>query len=220
MFRFGTQLAKHANRIMQMRYVEKRGVAEVLLWLSEQGIACSDSNFHKQLGRILKKLPDDEAERVGVDLDLLRAVRRRLRMPLRPRGPRAGTIPIRRFFSGSIERRVWVKSPMSAPSLPSPRSATQPPPLTPSHNGQHPNGTRPAASRAPVIAPDPLAPPKTLDDWRAVQARAVKKIPTNIMNNWHGTVVDMDTDRSLNQAELMERFRLTEHEAESLFLTL
>lgn len=190
-----------------MRYVEKKSVASVISRLAEMGTCCKRGNFQKQLRYVLTAFTDAEAEQAKVDLPLLRAVRQRLALPLRPRGPRAGKRSLRRFISGGVERRLWIRS------APKRASKDAPVPVSP-RTGSSP------ISRDVAPAPETLPEPKTLDDWRAVQARAVKKIPTNIMNNWYGTVVDLETNKYLSQAEVVQMFGLTEHEAESLFLTL
>ena len=85
--RFGSRLAPLANAILRRRYIENTAVKEVLAWLAEQNAGCSRQTYQIFIRRLLVHLPDAQAEKLGIELPVLHAIRRRLRLPLEGRRP-------------------------------------------------------------------------------------------------------------------------------------
>ncbi len=79
---FDSRLAPLTNAILRKRYGEWASVKEVLAWLAEQNAGCSREAYQRFLRRLLHHLGDAQALEMGIDLPMLHAVRRRLRLPL------------------------------------------------------------------------------------------------------------------------------------------
>ena len=79
---FDSRLAPLTNAILRKRYGELASVKEVLAWLAAQNAGCSRESYQKFLRRLLLDLGDAQALATGIDLPMLHAVRRRLRLPI------------------------------------------------------------------------------------------------------------------------------------------
>lgn len=213
-------LVVHTNAILRMRYQEKTGVEEVRAWLGMQNAACARKTLQKHLHRVLTRLDDRQAAALGVDLGLLRAVRRRLGLPLNPTdAPKAAPGSLARFDARGRQRGVWVRRRPEVPAAASPTT----PAVLPGAAAVVKTGRATAGPAAqPVVAAEggPAPRPRRLHQWHEVHRQAIAKLPSTILPNWHGTVMDMETDQELTAGQLRDRFGLSPVEAESLFLTL
>lgn len=213
------------NYILQARYQQKRTVEDVLTGLSERGIKCKAASYHECLSKVLKRLSDDQATELGVDLPLLRAVRGRLGLPTGPSNARnSSRQSAGRFHARGQQRPVWVHRRARLPSAP---PTASPPPVgpTPTPAVRLPVAP-PLSAAASVPTPNKIAvagQEPTYQEWHTINAGAVEKISAathDVLTNWHGTVVHLPTKREFTVEELMREFDLTDLEARSLFLTL
>lgn len=202
-----------------MRYTEKKSVSQVLAWLSERGIATSRESYQTFLRRVLNLLPDDKAKELQVDLELLRAVRRRLKLPLAPASGRLMPVKaVKSFHSRSRQRRVG--APRKARSV-------RPPLARPARRPVVEDNQLPLAG---IVAP-PGEPPKMrgsmerpegYGDWKIVNEIARKKVfkkNRQMMLNMQGTVIHLKTREEYSPERLMAEFDLTAPEAQSCFMT-
>lgn len=202
-----------------MRYREKKSVADVIAWLSSQGVTTSRESYQTFLRRVLNLLPDDKAKDLKVDLELLRAVRRRLKLPLAPSSGRALTVKaVRAFNARSRQRRVApvkkpkpVRAPLARPSRKPVLEADQLPLA----------GMVSPPSEPPKMRGTPDS-PQGYADWKIVNEIARKKVfkkDRQIMLNMQGTVLHLKTREEYTPERLMADFGLTANEAQSCFMT-
>ncbi len=214
---FSSRLSTYISAILRMRYQENRTVREVLGWLRDQDCPISRYSYQEFMRRVLRLLPVEQARDLGVDVEILRTIRVRLKMPINPRRARSTTIKPLPRHNARTRRR---------PIVPRPKNQPRPvPPRTPHRSSV------PPAKTALALVVEPLLPPKMrgtpedpqgYGDWKIINDMARKKVfakDRSMMLNYMGTVTHTKTRHEWTQAELEVHFGLTPNEAESCFMT-
>ena len=203
-----------------MRYTDKKSVTQVLSWLAERGVVTSRESYQTFLRRVLNLLPDNKARELLVDLQLLRAVRRRLKLPIAPAPGRLLPIKaVKSFHARSRQRRVApvkkpkpVRAPLARPVRKSPVVEADQLPLV---------GIVAPPTDAPRMRGTPEK-PEGYGDWKILNEIARKKVfrkDRQMMLNMQGTVLHLKTREEYTPERLMEDFGLTATEAQSCFMT-
>ena len=221
--RLSPRLVGHTNILIRMRYAEDNSVRTVLAWLKEQGCEITDRGFHGFMSRVLHLLPLEQARQLGVDVDFLRAVRVRYRLPVDPkRARRVKGKPAPRHFSRSKRRKIGLpRKPKPAP-VPTTASVRQTPGV---------DAARPPVAGIQIEVATPArklhgnpSKPDTLryGDWKIINEEARTKIAKQSRQIWFdaGTVSNFKTRKQYTQEDLVKEFGLTPVEAQSCFLTL
>ena len=221
--RLSPRLVGHTNILIRMRYAENNPVKTVLAWLKEQGCVITDRGFHGYMARVLHRLPLDQARQLGVDVDLLRAVRVRYKLPVDPkRTRRVMGKPAPRHYSRAKRRKIGLPRKSKRAPAPAAASVRQ----TPSVDAARPPvlGIQiEVATPAPKLHGDPLKPEiLRYGDWKIINKEAKAKIAKQSRQIWFdaGTVSNFKTRKQYTEADLMAEFGLTPVEAQSCFLTL
>ena len=207
-----------------MRYEERKPVVIVLKWLEQQSCPIAFRSYKDFMGRVLRLMSLARAEALGVDVDLLRAVRVRLKLPLDPRRVRS-TLgkPLTRFDSRHRSRRLQILPKAKRPVLVA-RSVGKrdrigdPRPLSPSGFAPVPETPSERLTGDPSNLKS-----LTLADWRIINKAARLKLlqrERKIESNWEGRVFHRTTHQQYTRQELMAQFGLSVAEAESCYLTL
>ena len=206
-----------------MRYRENLSVSRVLEWLKEQNCPISLRTYHEFITRVLYRLALDHAKELGVDVDLLRAVRVRYKLPVEPQRVR-GVISKQRPPHNSRAKRRKIGLPRK------PKLAVNPPTVA---NVGRP--TRADAAQLPLLGLDAdtappqirgdVSRPETLrySDWQIINESARSKLAKQsrqVMTNDAGTVYHLRTGKQYTEEDLVREFGLTPTEAQSCFLTL
>ena len=173
-----------------MRYTDKKSVMQVLSWLAERGVATSRESYQTFLRRVLNLLPDDKARELLVDLQLLRAVRRRLKLPLAPAPGRL--LPIKAVKSFHARSRQLPLVGIVAPPTDAPRM------------------------RGTPEKPEGYGDWKIINE---IARKKVFRKDRQMMLNMQGTVLQLKTREEYTPERLMEDFGLTATEAQSCFMT-
>ena len=208
-----------------MRYEGNQSVSHVLSWLASQNCVVTSRAYQYFHLRVLRLMSLDQAEKLGVDVDLLRAIRTRLKIPVDPR--RVGSTlakPIKRFDLRHRQRRIQigpeVKRPVVVPPPKSPRRGA-----TESDSMQlAPAGLVPAEAADEYVFrgdPEKLA-TLSRQDWVHVNKEARRKllkISRHVWPNQNGTVFHLHTRKEYTREELAKDFGLTAAEAESCYQT-
>ena len=222
--RFQSGIKVHLSAILRLRYVERKSVAEVIAWLAEQKCTISSRSYYDFMARVLRLMPLEQAEKLGVDVPLLRAVRVRLKYPVDPRRSTAlGSKRVKRFYSRHRQRRLQTV----------PKAKRVPPPA---RTVCPERASDPAQLPLAGIAPSPVQPGmeqitgdvnnfKSLSrqDWIIVNGMArgkLRVIDRRVYPNWQGRVFHLSTRVDYTREDLIKQFGLTPAEAESCFLTL
>ena len=209
-----------------MRYEQRKSVPEVLAWLAAHGCVINKRSYQLFHWRVLRLMSLEQAQELGVDVDLLRAIRVRLKLPVDPR--RIGSAfakSIRRFDPRHRHRKIQVgPKPKRVPLAMSPKPSHQPV-GAPADSAQFPRaGLIPSgdATEEYVFRGDP-AKPETLSrqDWSEINKVARKKllrINRQIWPNQSGTVFHFRTRQQYTREHLIG-LGLSSNEAESCFQT-
>ncbi len=203
-----------------MRYQENNPVKVVLEWLRKQNCQITIRGYDQFLRRVLRLMPIKQAHELGVDVDLLRAIRIRYRLPVDPKGVRVALGKRRPAHHARARRRRIAPRPKERPQPLEPRLARRPVMAV--------VGTA-TTERSPIAA---AAPPVqklrgTMDnphnnDWMLINEMARQKLydqDKRVMINDVGLVIHMSTRHEYTVKELVEQFGLHENEAESCFMT-
>ena len=219
--RFSSKMCPYANTLLRMRYAEKIPTAQVLAWLAQQGVVVRRDSFQFFMGRMLNLMDDDKAKRFGIELDLLRAVRRRLQFPVTPVSGRARRVKAMVAFNACSRRRRKVR--------PEPRAKASkvPAPAPPVSRHQPKPDQTPAAGK--VVSPSieemyrklsgtPEQPNGLLDEKiiNEVARAKLRQINSKIYPNWGGMVWNCVTKQTYTVEQLVE-LGLSPNEAESCF---
>ena len=206
-----------------MRYTDKKPVDQVLAWLAERGVPSGRQTFQTFLRRMLNLMSDAKANQIGVDLELLRAVRRRLQLPISPAPGRVRPLKaMLAFNSRSRRRRVNVA-----------KKIKRPPPVPPTHPSRQEKHEfaqlpRPGLDALPEIeapyaklrgTPDK---PSGFGDYRIINevARAkLAKINRWVWPNQQGDTINIRTRHEYTAEELVEQFGLSPTEAQTCFMS-
>ena len=196
----------------------------VLAWLKEQDCAISRGSYHEFMARVLHLLPLEQAREMGVEVELLRAVRVRYKLLVDPkRARRVIGKPAPRHFSRAKRRKIGL--PRKPRPAPDPHAVSNVPRQSWSDGAQQPFlGIEAEASARPRFLGDPSK-PETLRyaDWKIINEEARTKIAKQsrqILTNDAGTVFSFKTGKQYTEEDLMREFGLTLAEAQSCFLTL
>ena len=208
---------------MQMRYRENKPVAAVLVWLKEQSCMISRTSYHEFMARVLHMLSLDQARELGVDVELLRAVRVRYKLLVDPKRTRRVTgKPVPRH-NVRAKRRTIGLSGKPKDTLPhATANVRQTPRVDPAKTPFHGIEAKVAAPSAKLHG-DPTK-PDTLryGDWKIINEQAKAKLAKQNRQIWTdaGTVFNFRTGKQYTEEDLMREFGLTPAEAQSCFLTL
>lgn len=211
---FSPRLVPHINAILQMRYCRKSSVDQVQDHLASIGVICHVSALHNFIRRVLTMFPADLSAIHQVDVRLLKAVRRRLRMPLQPPRRRQNTA------RKALPRFACVGGP--APVRPRGPAKTRSTSSKQSFEHRDPLGQKSALAPAAVRTCEEALPASgepTLSQWKAISIRALAKLPDHVCP-WNGDVFDTRSRRPISESSLVADYRLSQQEAKSLFLTL
>lgn len=220
--RFSSRLVPFTNALLAMRYTDKKSVASVLEWLVGQGVTTSRDSYQMYLRRVLNLLPDDKASAMKVDLELLRAIRRRLRLPLAPPAGRALTVKaVKSFNARSRQRRIAPVKKAKSVRAPLARSTKRP---------RFEADQLPLAGIVATSSPVSLAAkmrgtpeaPQGYGDWKIINEIAREKLmllDRHLYPNMEGTVIHLKTRKLYSEEELVTIYKLTPTEAQSCFMT-
>ena len=207
-----------------MRYRDNKPVAAVLAWLKDQNCVISRGSYQEFMARVLHVLSLEQAREFGVDIELLRAIRVRYKLPVDPRRARKAIgKPAPRHNSRAKRRKIGL---LHKPKPIPPRTTAnvrQTPTVDPAKTPFHGIEAKVAAPTAKLHG-DPSK-PKTLRyrDWKIINEEARTKIAKqsrHIFTNDAGTVSNFRTRKQYTEEDLMAEFGLTPAEARSCFLTL
>ena len=168
----------------------------------------------------------DQAKKLGVDVDLLRAIRVRLKLPADPRRARS-TLgkPITRFDSRHRQRRLQTVP--KAKRLPlAPAQPTRQDRSSDVNHQQSLVGIAPTPEKtgtAKILGNVENLNSLFRNDWKIINEIARSKLRAldrKVYPNWKGRVFHLTTRVEYTREDLMKQFGLTRAEAESCFLTL
>ncbi len=194
-----------------MRYCDKKSLESVRRHLASLAVATHPSTLENFLGRVVTVLRADQASARQVDLRLLRAIRRRLGLPLQPperRGAPRKALP--RFSCvgplAAVRPRGPVK-PRREPALPVvARSPGAPrPPLV---------GQTPPAVISPraLAGATPPGRPSALQQMKDLAEQAQALLPAHV-GYWEGGAINWRTKQPISEAELVRDYGLSVHQA-------
>ena len=209
---FSPRLLPHVNTILRMRYCEKVSVESVQKHLATLGVNSHVSALHNFLRRMLTAFPSASADTHQVDLRLLKAVRRRLHLPLQPAQRRdTPKMALPRFACVGTLPAVRPRGPAKSRQEPGEQTGRRPA----SFEGVPPAATK-AHDQTSAVA---TGQNPTLPQWRIIEKQALAKLPDHVCP-YGDLVLDTRTRRPIPEASLVADYGLSEHEAKSLFLSL
>lgn len=213
---FSSRLKPYLNQLLHKRYVDKEPVSAVLGWLEGQGCQISPRSYHECLTRVLVRLPLAQAQTLGVEVALLRAIRVRLQLPTESR--RTGS-PAKRVVprhDSRHRRRPLALATKPKPAVTKVRAASTPerePSVLPEAKGSA--GSEPSQEEREAVRK------LTREEFIALHKGAKKKIRAlnrNMATNLRGCCRDLATlDEYYHAEELQSAFGLTYAEAWSCF---
>ena len=222
--RFCSAITPHITALLKERYQGNQSVDKFLEWLKQHGCSISRRSYHEFVHRVLCLMSMKQARDLGVDVELLRAVRVRGKLPIDPKGVRAVTgKPTPRHDSRARRRRILPRreSRLVGKSLGHSTPKKNPPAATSASTPPREIELPTKQSEAPKMRGTPED-PQGHGDWKIINDMARKKVfskDRSVMLNYQGTVLHTKTRHEYTQAELEAQFGLTPNEAESCFMT-
>ncbi len=186
--------------------------------LADDGIQISEDRLAKFVRRLLYFVGKEQAAAISLDPQLLLVVRRRLGLPLEPRGSRAVSVKPRRRYDPRNRRRRRItlakKARPQAPPTARPRRGgpvlkDQPTPV----------GIVPEPSRA-EIAEFEGKNRHQLGELNKVAVAKIRAIDRHVITNNRGTCTHIMTRADYREEDLQRLYGLTYGEARSCFITV
>ncbi len=199
-----------------MRYKEQKSVVQVVDWLKDKQCEVTGRAYHGFMLRVLRLMPLKQAEALGVDPSLLRAIRIRLKLPLDPKGKRVAVGKGTERYDHRRRRRRLASEPKSRPSAPPP---TRPRRVKVSPVGQMPLTGILETTDAEISAFQRF----NRAQLREVNEQATAKVRAmslEVYTNVDGRCFHIKTKREYTPEELQSKFSLSYAEAQSLFKTV
>ena len=221
--RFSSRLTAYLSAIIRMRYAEKKTVRTVLDWLKEQNCKIAPRSYHRYMLRVMRSMRLQQASNLGVDVELLRAIRVRYKLAVDPKRVRGAGAKLPAHHVRAHRRRIFPRSepkPISTPKE-APKRTIPPAVATLTPTLRTAMASTLSQNEPPKMqgtAENPLG----HGDWRIINESAREKVfalDKMVHLNLKGRVIHGRTRREFTKDELESEFALTPNEAESCFMT-
>ncbi len=215
--RLSPKLSAYVNIILTRRFVEAQSFPKLIKSLAQDGIATSGGRLKEFVRRVLCVVGPAQAARIGANQGLLVVVRRRLGLPLEPRGRKIAAVRSRKRFDprNRRRRRIRIGPNPGRPAAPSPRHRD---PVSSLKDQPVSTGIVPEALPAEVFAFEKLG----RLELAALNQEAIRKIrliSRHVVTNVRGTCLNIRTREDYGAEDLQQEFGLTYAEARSCYLT-
>ena len=211
-----------------MRYVENTSVEKVLAWIAEQGVSIARRTYQDFITRVLHLMPLAQAKDLGVNPELLKAIRVRYKLPVDPRRARVVVDKKAPWHNHRQRRRpihVGPKPKRVAAAKLAPVAPARPQKRDRLDANQFPLpgmvGLPPDAKQYPLMTGTPEK-PAGYGDWKIINAMARDKLyalDRKVMPNYESGVIHIRTRKQYNPEELVALFNLTPNEAQSCYMS-